>query len=381
MDYPFTFPKIKGVFLERLNRFVIKAKIENQEVLAYLPNPGRLWELLLKNTELLLVKNKNTTKLPYTVLACKKGNQYILLHTHLTNKIIKALIKERKLDLFKDFEVLEEEPVYNNSRFDLLLKNRKTKEIQYLEIKTCTLFGKEIAMFPDAETKRGTKHLLKLQEISKNGGKTGILFVIMNPDIKYFLPAYHIDLEFTKALLKVKEFVNIKAITLKWDETFSYVTAIKEVEIPFSLLETEAQDKGAYLLVLELKKETHIVISKKNWFLKPGFYVYVGSAMKNLNSRIKRHLRKNKKKRWHIDYLIEKTASIKAIPIRASKKLECEIAQSLSKIAEETVLNFGCSDCNCRTHLFYFSKNPLNEEKFQKLLLFYRIDRLCSYLS
>ncbi len=381
LDYPFNFSKIKAIFLERLNRFVIKAKIKDKEVLAYLPNPGRLWELLLKDIELLLVKNKKPAKLSYTVLACKKANTYVLLHTHLTNKIIKNLIMEKKLNIFKDYRIIKEEPKYGHSRFDLLLENEKTHEKKFLEIKSCTLFGKEIAMFPDAETKRGTKHLLELKELALNKEKTGILFVIMNPNIRFFLPAYHIDIEFAQTFLKVRDLIDIKAISLKWDKTFSYVTEIKEVKIPFDILEKEALNKGAYLLILKLKKFEKIKLSNKNWELKPGFYIYVGSAKRNLKQRINRHLRKKKNKKWHIDYLIEKTDWIKVIPIRTSEDLECRLAEDLSLLAEDKVLGFGCSDCRCPSHLFYFSENPINNSKFQNFLIYYRIDRLCSYLS
>lgn len=381
MDYPFNFEKIRGIFLERINRFIIQVKIGRKETLAYLPNPGRLWELLLRGREVILVPQKNKSRLPYVVLGCRRNSSYVLLHTHLTNKVIAKLIEEGRLEQYKEHMILKTEPSsHNNQRFDLLLKDISTGEKKFLEIKTCTLFGEKIAMFPDAETKRGKRHLLALAKLSDEGFKTEVLFVIMNPEIEYFLPAYHIDYEFSKAFFEVKDKVSLKAIAIDWDENFVYVKNIKPVEIPYDLLKKEMVEAGAYLLILELDKNIVLKLGDKERALSSGYYVYVGSAMRNLLNRIKRHQRKTKKLRWHIDHLTEKAKTITPILIRSSERLECSIADDLAKIAKFRVYNFGCSDCKCETHLFYFSDNPLKCSAFQDLLIKYRIDRLCSYL-
>lgn len=382
MDYPFNFEKIKGIFLERINRFIVKVKIGKKETLAYLPNPGRLWELLLKGRELILVPQKSKSKLPYVVLGCRKNSSYVLLHTHLTNKVITKLIEEGRLEQYKDFEILEIEPrYYDNQRFDLLLKSLSTGERRFLEIKTCTLFGKKIAMFPDAETKRGKRHLLELAKLSDKGFKAEVLFVIMNPEIEYFLPAYHIDYEFSKTLFEVKDKISIKAIAIDWDENFVYVKSIKPVKIPYDLLRSEMLDSGAYLLVLKLDKNMVLKLGNKERFLLSGYYVYVGSAMKNLLNRVRRHLRNTKNLRWHIDHLRMNAKLITPILIRSSEKLECLIAEDLERISMAKVSDFGCSDCKCEAHLFYFKENPLSYPDFQDILIKYRIDRLCSYLT
>lgn len=231
ISYPFDFQKIYGKFRKRLNRFIVSAIVDNKEVLAYLPNTGRLLELLVKDTPLILVKNKEKLKTPYTVIACYKEDNPILLHTHLTNEIIANLISEKRISYFVGSHIIQKEVSYGNSRFDFLLRD-ETKST-YLEVKTCTLFLKDIAMFPDAITERGTRHLLHLKEISTDSPKQkgGILFVIMNPDIKYFMAAYHIDKRFSETLFSVKNFVDIRAISLKWDINFSFVEEVKEVNI------------------------------------------------------------------------------------------------------------------------------------------------------
>ncbi|WP_028840765.1 DNA/RNA nuclease SfsA [Thermodesulfobacterium hveragerdense] len=385
MKYPFLFPKVPAIFIERINRFVVKIKIKDglsrsTYDFAYLPNPGRLWELLLEGTELLVFPNPKNNKLPYTVLFCKKRENYVLLHTHLTNYIVSTLIEEEKIPIYKGFQVEKKELMSAKGRFDLLLNNLYSQEKILLEIKTCTLFGEKMAMFPDAETKRGQRHLVELLELSKKGYQAEMLFVVMNPEVKYFLPAYHIDFNFSFWFLRVKEEINLRAIALTWDPTFTEVTRISLVDIPFDLLEQELKDQGAYLLVFKIAQPVNLLINQRTFSIKPGFYIYVGSAMQGLEARIKRHLRKNKKLHWHIDYLLTYAHSILSIPIRSSAKIECALASDVGKLSEGLVFGFGSTDCRYPSHLFYFSCSPFQNPDFHELIIKYRIDRLCSYL-
>ncbi|MCX8030686.1 MAG: DNA/RNA nuclease SfsA [Thermodesulfovibrionales bacterium] len=377
INYPFNFKKIKAIFKERVSRFVIKAIINDDRIISsYLANPGRLWELLIPNeSELLLIENSYAKRLPYIVLAVKKEDKWVLLHTHLTNKIIERLIKEKLIPFYKDYQVISKEVKVDNSRFDLLLN--KGKEKLYLEIKSCTLFGKKIAMFPDAVTSRGLKHLIELKKMAQKGAKTSLLFVVMSPDVEIFLPAYHIDYKFANVFLQIKESVEITAISINWDDSFSYVTNIKELNIPFLFLKRVLKDKGVYILIAKLNRAESIIIGQKGIFhFKAGYYIYVGSAKRGLFQRISRHKKKNKKKHWHIDYFLDKAKIIEDIPIITEKDLECQLAQKCEGISDDTVDKFGCSDCKCNSHLFYFKENPMFNKHFIALISYFRIDIL-----
>jgi Uri superfamily endonuclease len=115
--------------------------------------------------------------------------------------------------------------------------------------------------------------------------------------------------------------------------------------------------KGSYILILELPKAKNISVGKLgNIKFKKGSYAYIGSALNGLEARISRHLRKNKKVFWHIDYLL-KHATVKNIHYRPGQnKEECEFAQLLS--AEfDAIKQFGSSDCRCSSHLFFIKDN------------------------
>ena len=117
--------------------------------------------------------------------------------------------------------------------------------------------------------------------------------------------------------------------------------------------------KGTYILVINLHKKSRIRIGSLGYILfNKGFYFYVGSAMGRnlLLNRVKRHiLSNNKKLHWHIDYLLANSNSIinRLYLIPSSERWECIIANELMDITDGYVKDFGSSDCNCISHLFY----------------------------
>lgn len=111
--------------------------------------------------------------------------------------------------------------------------------------------------------------------------------------------------------------------------------------------------KGCYCLIIELSEKRNLKVgSRLEDDFKKGYYVYIGSAMNGLESRIKRHLSTSKKMHWHIDYLL-KEAKIVEIIYNVDKKVECNLSQYLAA-NNDYVNGFGCSDCECESHLYYF---------------------------
>ena len=113
---------------------------------------------------------------------------------------------------------------------------------------------------------------------------------------------------------------------------------------------------GSYILLIELKENMIIKIGKlRDIRFKKGFYAYIGSALKGLEQRINRHFRSNKKKYWHIDYLLNYGKIVNVFYNESNIKEECNFVKKFEKNLI-FIPNFGCSDCNCKSHLFYGSK-------------------------
>ncbi|GFP24479.1 sugar fermentation stimulation protein A, partial [Candidatus Hakubella thermalkaliphila] len=77
----------------------------------------------------------------------------------------------------------------------------------------------------------------------------------------YFLPEYHPDLEFSRALYDLKDDLIIKAISVEWKKDLT-LGQIHELEIPWWLIEREAQDKGSYIIILNLKDAQRLHIGE-----------------------------------------------------------------------------------------------------------------------
>lgn len=112
-------------------------------------------------------------------------------------------------------------------------------------------------------------------------------------------------------------------------------------------------EKGCYVLLLELPQNRVIRVGELGAVLFPkGIYAYVGSAMSGLGQRVARHLKKDKTRHWHIDYLSKEAETRGVITLRTEERLECALAGALAR-DYRGVSRFGSSDCACKSHLFY----------------------------
>ena len=117
--------------------------------------------------------------------------------------------------------------------------------------------------------------------------------------------------------------------------------------------------KGAYCLIICLNRNKSVKIGALGTlFFRKGYYCYVGSAMNNLEKRIERHKSKTKKIHWHIDYFLRYGRITQVVKLISNKKIECLLSRSINRISDGFVQGFGCSDCNCNSHLYFFKKDP-----------------------
>lgn len=113
--------------------------------------------------------------------------------------------------------------------------------------------------------------------------------------------------------------------------------------------------KGTYCLIIyKNKKETIKIGALGKIEFQKGYYIYIGSAMNSLIPRLKRHLSDDKKLHWHIDYLLKKSKIIELFYTTSTRKIECKLAEHINK-NQTGVIDFGCSDCQCQSHLVYYT--------------------------
>ena len=398
---------LKATYTGRPNRFVVTLDLNGESVLAHLPNPGRMWELLFTGVTMYIVPHdKPDAKTKYRVVGIERDGVVIMLDTNYSNDVAEHLIENKLIPGWEEWRVVRREYTVKlhgtSSRFDLLLTNDKGDEF-LLEVKSCTLFSKTGAMFPDAITERGRKHLLHLKELQNEGYHTGVLFLVQWDKAQWFLPDYHTDLEFATTFKEVAPFLDWKAVAVAWDETFTMPTVTHKCSYPSTILDTEAHDSGVYVMVMHLDHELDLEIGSKGMMhFNAGYYMYVGSAKANLTKRIERHKRKRKKMHWHLDYFRGHCEMIAGLPIRTSGlpieswslthepypsmpsmpdpdievSVECALADAVGAIAEWEVPKFGSSDCDCTSHLFGMMENPIHNKKFMDVIEDFRMNQL-----
>ncbi|HOO91708.1 MAG TPA: DNA/RNA nuclease SfsA [Syntrophales bacterium] len=372
----------KASFIDRPNRFVVRCLKGNEKITAFLPNPGRLHELLLPGRTLYLTRDgaSDQRKYPCTVVAVERDGVPIMLHTHKTNDVARYLIDSGKVPGLEGARVIGREITVGRSRFDLLLEHEGRELL--MEVKSCTLIGERIAMFPDAVTERGARHLRELAALSEQGREGAVMFVVHWPGAEYFLPDYHTDLHFATTMLACRERIRFFPVSVRWNENLTLDEKTGLLNIPWEFIEQEVRDRGSYLVILRLREGKEIAVGKMGTiFFPPGYYVYVGSAMAGLTPRLERHRRLRKNFHWHIDYLRQAAQFVTALPFRSSVPLECPVARAMEKIAHWKIPGFGSSDCSCHSHLFGMQSNPLHCAEFIRLLMYFRIDRLHPFIE
>ncbi len=115
--------------------------------------------------------------------------------------------------------------------------------------------------------------------------------------------------------------------------------------------------RGSYFLVIKVERDVIVRTKRKEFPLKAGYYVYVGSAMNSIEKRVERHFKKDKKLHWHIDFLLKESELLRAYLIPSDAKIEKELSMEVSKFGKP-IEGFGASDLKINSNLYYFKDEP-----------------------
>jgi sugar fermentation stimulation protein A len=226
--------KFSGTFISRPNRFLAFVRINGKAVPCYLPDPGRLKELLLPGVEVVVrrplsiltsgcsqsslrrEKRKNACstkrkmrKTMYDLLAAvidedREHRRLVSLDTRLPNKLVHEALLNHCLEDFVEYNKLTPEYSYGSSRLDFLLEDETERKRRrcLLEVKACNLVVNGVALFPDAPTERGKRHLRELIKAKSLGDsdRACVLFIVQRDDAKSFAPNWRTDPKFAEAL-------------------------------------------------------------------------------------------------------------------------------------------------------------------------------------
>jgi sugar fermentation stimulation protein A len=196
MEFPYRF--VRGIFLSRPNRFLGIVRVRGAETGCFVPNPGRLRELLAPGTPVYLRENASEgRKTRWDLALARYGDLLVSVDTRMVNLLVPEAIRSGSIPSLRGLEVVKPEYPFLDSRLDFLARDGERPVL--LEAKSCTLVEGGVALFPDAPTERGRRHLETLARGVRMGMKAMVVFVIQRKDGEVFSPNECLDPGFAGA--------------------------------------------------------------------------------------------------------------------------------------------------------------------------------------
>ncbi|MEF8836136.1 MAG: DNA/RNA nuclease SfsA [Candidatus Thermoplasmatota archaeon] len=210
----------RGVFKNRKNRFLGEVEVDKtlsvEEV--HIRDPGRLSEILYPGNEVLLEKAESgDRKTDWTLLAGKVKKNWVFVNSGYHRSIAEKLIEDAEISPFGEPVSYKAEKRLGKSRIDFLLE--KDEEKIWVEVKGCTLAENGEALFPDAPTERGKRHIEELVEaINEENTSASLLFLVFRSDASCFKPHKEQDHDFARVFEKgVEAGLDVHPIRLNYD--------------------------------------------------------------------------------------------------------------------------------------------------------------------
>jgi sugar fermentation stimulation protein A len=197
-------PTVPAIFAGRPNRFVALVELNGSLTQAHIATSGRLHELLVVGARVLLEKSSTPArKTQFSLRAVEHEGIWVSIDAQVPNRLVEKALVSRALPPFAGCDYLRREPAYDDGRLDFLLEE-KGKYV-YIEVKSVTLVEGRTALFPDAPTVRGSRHLHKLHKLAVNRQRAAVLFIVQREDAYGFAANNATDPIFAAALREAVE--------------------------------------------------------------------------------------------------------------------------------------------------------------------------------
>ncbi|MBI1380333.1 MAG: DNA/RNA nuclease SfsA [Planctomycetaceae bacterium] len=217
----FPSPPLVARFQRRYKRFFVDAEMPDGTVLtAHCANTGSLMGCLEVGARVWLRDSGDPKrKLRCSFQAIEVDGTWVNVDTSLPNRVVREAFEARAIAGFEAYPIVRAEVKYGtNSRIDVLLEGGDLPPC-YVEVKNTTLAQDGWALFPDAVTERGLKHLGELTEVVRQGGRAVQLFFVSRADVRGFRPADSIDPAYAEGLrLAARAGVEVRAFTAQVGE-------------------------------------------------------------------------------------------------------------------------------------------------------------------
>ncbi|MCB0349490.1 MAG: DNA/RNA nuclease SfsA, partial [Bdellovibrionales bacterium] len=195
----------QGIFLKRYKRFFADIKTDTETIVSHCPNTGSLKSINVPNSPCLFTRsNDPKRKLKATIEAIQIGTTWVGIHTGRANELVKELVLKASHLPYKEYKGhFSEVKISDQSRSDFVLHPTLTEKpkpadlknggYHIIEVKNVTMSEGKTALFPDAVTTRGQKHIEELMTLKNYGNTVEFIFLVQRTDCDTFSPATDID--------------------------------------------------------------------------------------------------------------------------------------------------------------------------------------------
>ena len=195
---------IEARFIKRLNRFAALVDLNGAETMVHVANSGRMRELLVPSRKVFLrYAAKSHRKTAYDLLLVDLGGHLCSMDARLPPHLLQEAFCQGRLEQFAGYDSTRKEVPLGESRIDLMLSGPDGD--CYVETKSVNLVENGLALFPDAPTERGRKHLMSLAKALSAGCRAAVVFVVQRSDAVHFTTHDSADELFGQALREVIE--------------------------------------------------------------------------------------------------------------------------------------------------------------------------------
>ena len=225
---------IPGRLIKRYKRFLADVVLDNGETItAHCPNSGSMKACSAPDQPVYVSYHDNPKrKLKYTWELIQMPTSLVGVNTQVPNRLVYHSIVHGQVEELAGYDAVKREvKAGKNSRIDLMLSGNGRRTC-FVEVKNCTLVEDGVALFPDAVTSRGRKHLNELQRLIGEGCRCVMFYLIQRMDANLFKPADHIDPAYGEAL---REAVEQGVEVLAYDVSIDQQQIVLNASVPYDL--------------------------------------------------------------------------------------------------------------------------------------------------
>jgi len=179
VEVPFPRPLLAGQFVCRLNRFAALVRVGGELWTVHLPNSGRMQELLVAGARVRVQPGPLARTRGKLLLALHHG-RWVGLDSHLPNRLWERAMRCGGLPPVVGVRGWEREVQVGSERLDFRV--RTDRGVWFVEVKSCNRVEGGVALFPDAPTQRGARHLLALARRARRGGRAAVVWFVQRDD-------------------------------------------------------------------------------------------------------------------------------------------------------------------------------------------------------